>query len=207
MQIKYIMPCITCILGITIWLSFTTIATRSPATFLRQMLTPQNGKIIRSLFTPKDNIRQTLVELINNEKLSIKVAIYFLTDDQIATALKKAKKRGVEVTIVTDAKHVEKCPHTKIIELHQIGIPIRVYDHKKGGLMHHKFLILEKNINDQPILSTGSYNFTNSAQLRNRENVTITDNPNTIRSYTKEFKNLQNASVTLDSFLRKIQTN
>ena len=46
--------------------------TNSAAAFLHHMLRPgRNGQILRALFTPQDDIRQTIIALIKNEKKAI----------------------------------------------------------------------------------------------------------------------------------------
>lgn len=177
--------------------------TASSISFLRQLLTPKNGLVLRSFFTPKDDIRRTLVELIKNESKYVKVAIYFLTDENIATALAQAKKRGIVVEIVTDPTHLEKCPHTKIFDLHNGGVKVGVFKKsKKDGIMHNKFAIFGNNINKRSLIATGSFNYTNAAQNRNKENILITNEESVVNSYEKEFAYLQKNSQTVREFLQ-----
>ena len=181
----------------------TTPRASSSISFLRQLLVPRNGLVLRSFFTPKDDIRRTLVELIKNETKYIKVAIYFLTDENIATALAQAKKRGVEVEVVTDSTHLEKCPHTKIFDLHNGGVKVGVFKKgKKDGIMHNKFVVFGDNIDGRSLIATGSFNYTNAAQNRNKENVLVTNEKSVVDSYKKEFAYLQKNSQTVREFLQ-----
>src|SRR3990167_3410031 len=87
--------------------------------FLTQILVPKNGQILRALFSPKDNIRQTIISLINSETKAIKVASYFFTDANIANALITAHRNAINIQIITDQKHLENCEHTKIFDLYK----------------------------------------------------------------------------------------
>jgi phosphatidylserine/phosphatidylglycerophosphate/cardiolipin synthase-like enzyme len=51
-----------------------------------------------------------------------------------------------------------------------------------AGLMHHKLILI-----DDSIVITGSYNFTNSAETRNDENVIILFNTEAAARYLDEF--------------------
>ena len=57
-----------------------------------------------------------------------------------------------------------------------------------SDIMHNKFVIFGKNISNKPLLWTGSFNFTKSAQLKNQENVVILDEQYLIQKYEKQFE-------------------
>jgi phosphatidylserine/phosphatidylglycerophosphate/cardiolipin synthase-like enzyme len=50
-------------------------------------------------------------------------------------------------------------------------------------ILHHKVIII-----DERTVITGSYNFTNSAERDNDENLVIVDDPNLARAYLDEFE-------------------
>lgn len=171
--------------------------------YLRQILVPKsNGLYFQALFTPHDNIRKTIVELINQEAQEINIAVYYLTDPKIAQALLDAANRKVKVIVITEPKHVLECEHSQIFNLQHPNIQCYVFQHHQDmGIMHHKFMILSKNLDDQSIIVTGSFNYTRSAQKYNQENIVITNDPATISRYRKQFGYLQNSSQGLTEFL------
>jgi phosphatidylserine/phosphatidylglycerophosphate/cardiolipin synthase-like enzyme len=177
----------------------------SSAQFLRQILIPKDGQILRALFTPQDDIRQTIVSLINNEQKAIQIAIYFFTDVTIANALIHAKrKKEIDISIIVDPAHATKCPHTQIYRLRKAGIPVHVFEIlSKDGIFHHKFMRFERNLDDKTFLLTGSFNLTRTAQEYNWENVIITDNFDISDKYYKQFNYLKTKSQTLDQFIKK----
>lgn len=171
--------------------------------YLRQILTPQTGgQYLRALFTPHDNIRKTIVELINHEQQEICVAVYYLTDSKIAHALVDAANRKVKVTVITEPKHVLECEHSQIFQLQHPNIQCYVFQHHQDmGIMHHKFIVLSKNLDGQAIVATGSFNYTRSAQKYNQENIVITNDPLTVTRYQKQFTYLQKNALPLTEFL------
>jgi phosphatidylserine/phosphatidylglycerophosphate/cardiolipin synthase-like enzyme len=60
------------------------------------------------------------------------------------------------------------------LEVHQDGIP---------GLLHHKVMII-----DEQIVVLGSYNFTNSAETRNDENLIVVYNTDIAAQFLAEFQ-------------------
>jgi phosphatidylserine/phosphatidylglycerophosphate/cardiolipin synthase-like enzyme len=55
-----------------------------------------------------------------------------------------------------------------------------------AGLMHHKVFII-----DQKIVAFGSYNFSQSAEERNDENLIIVYNPVIAQQFVQEFERVQ----------------
>ena len=66
---------------------------------------------------------------------------------------------------------------------HKNSIPVRT--HIGNGLMHNKFIILDKKV-----IITGSFNFTTSAIVDNHENVVVTDQLDIVGQYVSRFEKL-----------------
>ncbi len=58
-------------------------------------------------FSPKDDLASRLVALIDEERESIKSAIYCLTHSGIMNALMRAHKRGVDVDLIIDPQSLK----------------------------------------------------------------------------------------------------
>jgi len=161
-------------------------------------LCSSDGRIKRALFTPDDNIRETLIKLINSEQNSIKIAVFSFTDQSIASALLKVAANGILVEIVTDPSALHD-PFGKIAELRNHNICIFIYKpiHNKSIIidkMHNKFIVFGKNIQDKSLLWTGSFNFTKSASSHNQENVVILDDDLLINQFNQQFNRLKQRS-------------
>ncbi|MBD3231998.1 DUF1669 domain-containing protein [Candidatus Dependentiae bacterium] len=141
-------------------------------------------------FSPEDKISDKLIEQINHTKKRIYAAIYILTDKSIANALIEAKKRNIDIQIVTDISCLQN-EYNKIDLLKNNGIEIFIYKPKlknnkfSNAIMHNKFAILDNKI------WTGSFNWTVSANKKNQENVVYIKKDLICKKYEKEFEKLK----------------
>ena len=157
-----------------------------------------DGHIKQVFFSPDDKVQQVLLHLIEQEKESIKIAVYTFTDGQIADALINAKNRGVKVQVVADPTCLQD-KFNKIEQLGDAGFDMYIYDnsHSKGlitSLMHNKFIIFGKNHFDHALLWTGSFNLTKSGHRQNQENVVVLDEQDFIVKYLNQFEQLKKRS-------------
>lgn len=119
----------------------------SPASQARldSLLFKQNNCVAQALFTPQDNIAQTLIDLIENEKKSIKLAVYFITHHEIAAALAKAKLvNHVDVQIITDSSHLENSSNCQAWYLQENGVDLFIFD-PTGNYIDHPTDLSAKN--------------------------------------------------------------
>ncbi len=128
-------------------------------------------------FSPNKNNEAVVVKFISDSKVSLDVAIYSITNKSISDAIKLAKKRFVKSRVLCDKQQVS----VKTSKCKDVG---GVTDNR-SGLMHHKFII-----RDNKCVLTGSFNFTDNAIYRNRENFIIICDEEVARKYTDEFNNL-----------------
>lgn len=158
---------------------------------LREKLVCHDGCYKQAFFSPDDNVQEILMQLIDQEKKSIKIAIFSFTDGKIAHALIDARRRGVSVELIVDVSGLRD-KFSKIDLLKANGIKVTVYDPKNNSIynniMHHKFVIFENNIGGKSLLWTGSYNFTKSATINNQENVLVLDEIHLIQKYSRQFE-------------------
>ena len=172
----------------------------------QQSLTAQDGnrvclpfknpqeQVKHAFFSPDDNIKKILIDLINAEQKAIKVSAFIITDKDIAQALIEAQGRGIVVEVVTDGNS-SKDKFSKITLLKGAKIAIYPYESQSSGMvndiMHHKFIIFKDNIHHKALLWTGSFNLTKSANDRNHENVLIVEEPCLVEQYEKRFEHLK----------------
>ena len=83
----------------------------------------------------------------------------------IAKALTEAHKRDVKVEVILD-KSQRKERYTSATFLKNAGISTYIDD--KHAIAHNKVMII-----DQQTVITGSFNFTNAAELNNAENLLV----------------------------------
>ncbi len=136
-------------------------------------------------FSPRGGCRDAIVNLIENSRESIDIAIYSFTSRKIAKALIDAHRRGVKVRVIIDEGN-GKSRFCVGPLLEKAGIEVRYKRGSGGGLMHNKYAIY-----DGKVISTGSFNWTESAEKRNDENLVIIENDSKlIKMYEKNFSKL-----------------
>jgi phosphatidylserine/phosphatidylglycerophosphate/cardiolipin synthase-like enzyme len=160
--------------------------------------------IRKAFFSPDNEIRDILIGLIAAEKERIMIAIFSFTDSAIAQALIKAHKRGVLIEIVADRTNAQSA-WSKIRLLGKHEIPLYLYPADiTYAIMHDKFILFSKTIDEKQLVWTGSYNFTRSASDINEENVMIIEDAGLYAAYHQQFKRLKERSTLTDPALIKI---
>jgi phosphatidylserine/phosphatidylglycerophosphate/cardiolipin synthase-like enzyme len=131
--------------------------------------------IVQACFSPEGKCSSHILREIEQAKRELLVAVYALTNDELANAIVQAKKRGVVVQVVVDRDFDASNDRSKSKFLEGQKIPLRRLSgsktkatEKDAGLMHQKFAII-----DRKIVFTGSYNWTHSADSLNDENLLL----------------------------------
>lgn len=130
---------------------------------------PAEGTV-QALFSPWDDVEGEVLRCIANAKSTLHVQAYLLTSRSIAKALADASKRGVQVKVLADAEMALKGESSQIPQLREAGIPVWLEVRYVNA--HNKILLIDAETL-HPIVITGSYNFTWSAQARNAENLLV----------------------------------
>jgi len=122
---------------------------------------------IETYYAPEDLPADHLIALYEQARRYIYVAVYGLTFPPIVKALIEAKKRGVDVRVITDRGQGNDPKQQRALALlHSASIPIRVNQH--DGLMHLKQVVIDDEIN-----TTGSMNQTTSGHRYNDERLDV----------------------------------
>ncbi|HSB70555.1 MAG TPA: phospholipase D family protein [Candidatus Methylomirabilis sp.] len=146
-------------------------------------LVPPDALGAEVYFSPGGGIRQRLVQAIEASRRTIDIAVYNFTASELAEALYAAKARGVRIRILVDREKAEEGFVIRGLRRH--GLPVRTLGVPEQSLMHHKFAVF-----DDRLVATGSYNWTNSAEHANYENLVVLDDPEAIVRFQREFQRL-----------------
>jgi hypothetical protein len=127
------------------------------------------------------DIQNRIIERLDAARVSIRIIMAWFTNETLFDKLLEKHAQGIDIKIAiyddgVNGKHgidISKLPHYMI----KRG--------KRGGLMHDKFCVV-----DNQIVITGSYNWTNNAEFRNDENVTIEKDPEQATRFSEEFRRL-----------------
>lgn len=104
------------------------------------------------------------------------IAVYTISNDNLAGVVYSLFKKGVDVRIITDDETFAS-KGSDIIGLANAGIPIRT-DRDMAARMHHKFVVI-----DDEVLLNGSFNWTYTAVTSNNENVVATSDAKLIKNF------------------------
>ena len=131
-------------------------------------------------YGPDDAPLDRLTTLYRQATRYLYVSVYGLTSPRAVEAMVAAKKRGVDVRLITDRQRTEDVKQrTALRTLHLAGIPILVNEH--DALMHLKQVVIDDEVN-----ASGSMNHTTSGNRYNDERLdVITDHAITVKAREK----------------------
>ena len=141
---------------------------------------------VEAAFTPGDDIAGLITQHIARSRESVQMQAYIFTDRRIANALLAARKRGVAVEVIGDAEQHANGGLPHLPALARAGA--RVFLDSSHAASHNKIVIVDGG-GARATVITGSYNFTQSAQSRNAENVVVlSGNPRVTGRFVANFE-------------------
>jgi len=135
---------------------------------------------IESFFSPHGGCSAAIVSEIEKAQSSILVQIYSISQPNITAALIDAHARGVAVLIVVDRSQTNDFS-SSAPKLFAAGIPI-VCD-RVEKINHNKTMII-----DNSVVVCGSFNFSESAESKNAENLLVIRDPITAAAFSQDWK-------------------
>jgi phosphatidylserine/phosphatidylglycerophosphate/cardiolipin synthase-like enzyme len=143
-----------------------------------------DGTRLDIFFSPDDGVLKALVPLLESAQDSIYFLAYSFTSNQLGDIIRQKAETGLTVAGVMDDEQVRSNQGTEFDPFRQAQLDVR----RDGieGLMHHKVFIIDKKI-----VAFGSYNFSQSAEERNDENLIIVYNPLIAQQFLLEFQRVQ----------------
>ena len=135
-----------------------------------------------------------LISIIRSTQKTLDIAIYSLTDKQIGSAITQAHKRGVTVRLITDREQASGQYQKPLLKgLVKAGVPVKVDTH--SGLMHLKVTIADKKT-----ATTGSFNYTKSAEETNDEVFVVLHDEKAAQDFETEFEKMWNDPKNFSNF-------
>ena len=130
---------------------------------------PATGSI-QVAFPPWDDAEALLIGALNLARSQVLVQAFLLTNQKITASLLAAHQRGVDVKVLADARQHADNAGSLLGLLADAGIP--VWLETKYRSAHNKVMLIDV-LTSNPVVVSGSFNFTWSAQYRNAENLMI----------------------------------
>jgi len=157
-----------------VWVVTTAHTTWKTRQMARQLLGVANTAAARSgrctvFFSPRGGCTAAVIAAIDKAKQSVLVQAYGFTAVPIAQALIAAHRRGVKVRLVLDSDG-KASKYNQGATCAAAGIDV-AWD-AKHLIQHSKVMIL-----DNQLVITGSFNFTQSAETGNAENLLLINDP------------------------------
>ena len=155
---------------------------------------PATG-IIEYAFTPGDDAAGLIVRTIDHATSQVLVQAFSFTHRDIADALIRAHRRGVDVEVIADQEQTDAIDSSAMQSLVVAEVP--VFTDADHSAAHNKVVIIDRN-GTEPVLITGSFNFTFAAQNRNAENVLVLHgNPDLSRAFFANWQQHREHSIAI----------
>jgi len=142
------------------------------------------GSAIESYFSPTDQTTSHIISSISSADYTCYVSMFTLTHNDIGDALIAAHNNGVEVKVINEN---ESYIGAEFTNLQNAGIEI--ISHEAVAFdFHHKYAVIDAGYSSSdPLVITGSHNWTNSAEEEYDENTLIIHNEIIAGQYLEEF--------------------
>jgi phosphatidylserine/phosphatidylglycerophosphate/cardiolipin synthase-like enzyme len=141
------------------------------------------GREVEVWFSPGDNVSQRIVNYIGTAEESVYFCILVFTRNEIGYAMQDAMTRGADVWGVFNDEGDE---YSEWENLTSWGADI--YTDVGSGILHHKYMTVDAgNPLSDPLVISGSYNWSNSAESRNNENIVVVHDFLIANQYAQEF--------------------
>ena len=152
------------------------------------ILTTRTGNCIQGVyFSPNGGCASQVIYWIQHARFWIHIMIYSFTLDEISDALIDAHNRGVEVLVLFESSQINQ--YSEYEKLKEAGVQVKLDNNPFS--MHHKVMIV-----DGYIVLTGSFNWSNSAEKRNNENLVVIMSRSVASKYEEEFQRLWGSGNT-----------
>jgi phosphatidylserine/phosphatidylglycerophosphate/cardiolipin synthase-like enzyme len=147
------------------------------------------NKVIDCYFSPSDDTNGKIIDAINSAETDLEIATMLITRTDVKNALLGKYNAGLtNINLLVDSQN----PTGNQISAIQAGLPQgHAMVFTLSGIMHHKFLVADNfNSNSDPLVLTGSHNWSNSAETKNDENTLIVHDANIANQYFQAFADL-----------------
>lgn len=143
------------------------------------------GKRVESYFSPSDQTNDFLLNTINSANTNLYFSSMVITRPDLASAIVAQSQAGVETFGITNSS-VNSTQWGTL----SAGLPAGhlLENPDTSVIMHHKYVVVDhNNINSDPLVWTGSHNWSNNANNKNDENSVVVHDANIANQFFQEF--------------------
>lgn len=145
-----------------------------------------NGTSVELYFTPSDSTNAHILSTIQTANTDLYFGMYTFTDVPDASQIISEYKSGVTVDGIVDQYSLSYAAYDTL-SAHLDTTHLKVY--KGGYIYHNKYVIVDpSNTCSDPLVLTGSHNWTATADAQNDENTLIIHDATIANLYYQAFK-------------------
>ena len=143
------------------------------------------GSTVELYFSPKDSTNNHILTTINSANSQLFFGVYTFTSTADANAIVARKNAGVYTAGIID-QYSSSYSAAPILSA-GLGSMLKTYT-QSTSIYHSKFLVVDPcNTSSDPMVLTGSHNWTSSADTKNDENTVIIHNADVANIYYQAF--------------------
>lgn len=134
-------------------------------------------------FSPSDEVTDDIVQTIQSAQYQADFALFTFTHNDPGDALLTAYNNGVDVRGIIENIDDSGCEYDYLA-----ANDVPVVDHPESALLHHKYLVVDAFApQSDPMVLTGSHNWSYTAESSNDENTLLIHDADIARMYAAEF--------------------
>ncbi len=142
-------------------------------------------------FSPRDDVAQKLVQTLDTADHAVYFAIFSFTHADVVAKLIELHQRGVRVVGIFDESQANG-RYSVDEQMAAAGVPVFIDGNKNaigfaGGKLHHKIAIIDPGTDSEPLVVTGSFNWSNAATHYNDENLAVLHGDDFATAFVEEF--------------------
>ena len=157
--------------------------------------TPHNfiidGNEVELYFSPTDNTTRKIISALNSSQYEIEFNIMVFTENSLGDIISYLNNQGIDVKGIIDYTNYTGDEFDKLLEN---GVRVLEFQNPDGSewpngpVLHHKYALVDYNHADSdPLVITGSHNWSASAETKNDENTLIIHNASIANMFHQEF--------------------
>ncbi len=148
------------------------------------------GKLCEIYFSPSDETSLGIINAVNTADVDLELSLLIFTYFDLGTAVNNAQRRGASVRGLVDQDTASASSQINYLQRNNVNIKL----FKAGGssiIYHHKYALIDAKpagANSDPMVITGSHNWTNTAERTNDENTLIIHDAAVANIYLQDFE-------------------
>ena len=143
-----------------------------------------NGDVMEVYFSPSDNTTNKLIDAFQTANDELNFALLVFTQNDLGWALENLHNNSVTVQGIIEQVNTTGSEYQYLTDA---GIDVRSHTGVQH-IMHHKYAIIDQALaSSDPLVITGSHNWSAAAENSNDENTVFYYNQNIANQYYQEF--------------------